>query len=146
MFLTIYKMWILSRSHLIYFAQIHQRNHLRQLFVVVVVQTLIHVWLFGLPWTAASQPPLSLTISQSSPKFMSIELVMPSNYLILCHTLLLPLIFSSIKVFSNELALSIGGLSIGASASDLPMSIWGWFPLGLTGLISLLSKGLSGSL
>ena len=63
------------------------------------------VWLFMTPWTAASQASLSLTISQSLPKFMSSESVMPSNHLILCHPLLLlPSIFPSIRVFSNELA------------------------------------------
>ena len=64
-----------------------------------------YVWLFETPWTAACQTSLSLTISQSLPKFMSIELVMPSNHLILCHhSLLLPSVVSSIRVFSNELA------------------------------------------
>jgi len=67
----------------------------------IVVQLLTHVWLFVTPWTAAHQAPLSSTISQNSLKFMSIELVMISNYLILCH-LQLPSIFPSIKVFSNE--------------------------------------------
>ena len=60
------------------------------------------------PWTAALQASLSITISQSLLKLMSIESVMPSNHLILCHhPLLLPSIFPSIRVFSNELALSI---------------------------------------
>ena len=83
---------------------------------------------------------------QSLLKLMSIESVMPSNHLILCHPLLLlPSISPSIKVFSNELALCIRCQSIGASApaSVLPMNVQGWFPLGLTGLIFLLSKGLS---
>jgi len=78
-------------------------------------------------------------------KFISIELVIPSNYLILSHPLLLlPSVFPSIRVFSSQLALGMRGQSIGASASAsvLPMCIQGWFPLGLTGLISLLSKGL----
>ena len=73
-----------------------------------VVQLLSPVWLFATPWTAAHQASLSLTISQSLPKFMSIELVMPSNHLILCHPfLLLPSIFPSIRVFSNESVLRI---------------------------------------
>ena len=60
------------------------------------------------PWTAAHQASLSITNSQSSPKPMSIESVMPSNHLILCYPLLLlPLIFPSIRVFSNESALRI---------------------------------------
>ena len=77
---------------------------------------------------------------------MSIELMMPYNHLIVCRPLLLlPSIFQSIRVFSSEPALASGGQSIGASASVsvLPMSIQGWFPLGLTDLISLLSKGRS---
>ena len=60
------------------------------------------------PWAAAHQASLSFSISQSLLKFMSIELVMPSNHLVLCHPLLLlPLIFPSIRVFSNESALCI---------------------------------------
>ena len=72
---------------------------------------------------------------------MSIESVMLHNHFILCHPLLLlPSVFQSFPV--SQLFTS-GGQSIGASASVLPMNIQGWFPLGLTGLISLLSKGLS---
>jgi len=74
----------------------------------VVVQWLSHFRLFVTPWTAACQASLSFTISQSLLKFMSIESVMPSDHLILCcPPLLLPSIFPSIKVFSNESALSI---------------------------------------
>ena len=78
-------------------------------------------------------------------KLMSIELVMPSNHLILCRPILLPSVFPSITVFFKESVLHISGQSIGvlASASVLPMNIPGWFPLGLTDLISLQSKGLS---
>ena len=72
------------------------------------VQSLSHVWLLGTPWTAAHQASLSITNSQSLPKLISSELVMPSNHLILCRPLLLPCsIFPSIRVFSNELALHI---------------------------------------
>ena len=64
--------------------------------------------IFVTPWTAAHQASLSITSSQSLPKPMSIESVMPSNHLILCHPLLLlPSIFPSIRIFSNELALRI---------------------------------------
>ena len=71
--------------------------------LLVVVQSLSCVQLFVTPWTAAHQASLSFTISQSLLKFMSVELVMPSNHLILCrHLLLLPSIFPSIRVFSNE--------------------------------------------
>ena len=67
------------------------------------VQLLSHVWLFVTPWITAYQAFLSITNSQSSPKLMSIELVMPSNRLILCRPLLLlPPITLSIRVFSNE--------------------------------------------
>ena len=72
------------------------------------VQSLSHVRLLAIPWTAAHQASLSLTISWSSPKFVLIELVILSNHLILCHLLLLlPSIFPSIRVFFNELALHI---------------------------------------
>ena len=72
------------------------------------VQSLSHVPLFATPWTAARQASLSLTISWSLLKLMSISSVMPSNHLILCHSLLhLPSMFPSIRVFSNESALCI---------------------------------------
>ena len=72
------------------------------------VQSLSHVRLFATPWTAAHQASLPITISWSLVKLMSIESVMPSNYLILCHPLLLLLsIFPSIRVFSKESALHI---------------------------------------
>ena len=71
------------------------------------VQSLSRVWLFVTPWTAARQASLSITNSQSLLKIMSIESVMPSNHLNLCHPLLLPSIFPSIRVFSNESALCI---------------------------------------
>ena len=73
----------------------------------MLVQLLGHVWLFETPWTAARQASLSITNSRSPPKPMSIESVMPSSHLILCHPLLLPSIFPSIKVFSNESTLRI---------------------------------------
>ena len=98
------------------------------------------------PWTAARQASLSFTISQSFLKFMSIESVMPSNHLILCHPLLfLPSIFPSIRVFSNESALHIRwpkywsfSFSINPSNEHPGLS-----PLGWTGWISLQSKGFS---
>ena len=75
--------------------------------VVVDVQFLNHVWPFAAPWTAAHQASLSFTISWSLLKLMSIESVMTSNYLVLGCPLLLPLIFPSIRVFSNESVLHI---------------------------------------
>ena len=98
------------------------------------------------PWIAACQASLSIMNSWSLLKLMSIKLVMPSNHLIFCRSLLLqPSIFPSIRVFSNESFFISGGQSIEVSAlvSVLPMNIQDWFPLGRTGWISLQSKGLS---
>ena len=109
------------------------------------VELLSCVWLFAISWAAACQASLSIANSQNLLKLMSIELVMPSNHLILCHPLLLlPSIFPSIRVFSNESVLQSGGQSIGvsASASALPMDIQDWFPLRWTGWISLQSRGI----
>ena len=103
------------------------------------------IQLFVTPWTAACQAPLSFTIFWSLLKFLSIESVMLSNHLILCHPLLfLPSVFPSISLFPVNRFFASDGQGIGASASisALPMNIQGWFPLGWTGLISLLSKGL----
>ena len=114
--------------------------------IFVIVQSLSHVWFFMTPWTAAHQGPLFSTISQNLLKLISIESVMISNHVILCcPLLLLPSIFPSIRVFSNELALCIRWPNIGAptSAPVLPTNIQSWFPFRLTGLISLLPKGLS---
>ena len=112
----------------------------------VVVQLPSRVQLIDTLWTAAHQASLSFTISWSMLKLMSIESVMPSNYIILCYLLLLtPLIFPSIRIFSNVSVLHIRWpkyWSFNFSIS-LPMNIQDWFPLGLTGLISLQSKGLS---
>ena len=71
------------------------------------VQSLSRVQLFATPWTAAHQASLSITNSRSLLKPMSVELVMPSNHLILCHPLLPPSIFPSISIFSNESVLRI---------------------------------------
>ena len=95
------------------------------------------------PWFATGQAPRSSMVSWSLLKFTSIKLVMPSNRLILYHPLLLlPSIFPSIRVFSSEFALPFRWLKHGAStlASVLPMNFQGWFPLGLTGLISVQSR------
>ena len=115
--------------------------------VVVVVHLLYHVWLFATPWTAACQASLSFTVSWSLLRFMSIELVMISNHLIIyCPLLLLPLVFPRVRERSSSSfpvswLFASGCQNIGASAlaSVLTMNIQGWFP----GLISLQSKGLS---
>ena len=110
---------------------------------VAVIQLLSCIWLFATPWTIARQASLSFTISLSLLKLMFIESVMPSNHLILCRPLLLPSIFPASGYFLISQLFTSGGQSIGASASVLPMNIQGLFPLGLSGFISLWSKGLS---
>ena len=110
---------------------------------VHVVQLLSRVRLFATPWTAALQASPSFIISQDLLKLMSTELATPSNHLILCcPLLLLPSVFLSIRVLSNQLALW-PKFRASVSASVLPMNIHCWFPLGWTGWISLLSKGIS---
>ena len=111
-------------------------------FVFSSIQLFSRVWLFETTWTAACQASLSITNSQ----LMSIMSVLPSNHLILYHPfLLLPSIFSIISIFPVNWLSTWSGPSIGASASAsvLQMNIRGWFPLRLTGLISLQSKELS---
>ena len=99
------------------------QENLRDLLASLVVQSLSRVRLFATPWTTAHQAFLSFTISQSLLKLMFIESVMPSN----CHPLLLlPSIFPSIRVFSNELALGIRllcpPLSPGVCSNSCPSS------------------------
>ena len=100
------------------------------------------------PWIIVHQASLSITNSQGSPKLMSIESVMPSSHLILCHPLLLPSVFPNIRVFSNESVLirwHFQNIGVSASTSVLPMITQDWFPLRWTGWIFLQSKGLSKS-
>ena len=93
---------------------------------VLVVQLLSRVCLFATPWTAAHQTSLSSTVSQSLPRFVSIESVILSNHLILCHPLLLlPSVFPSIMSFPVRQLFTSSGRSIGASPSVLPMNIQG---------------------
>ena len=96
------------------------------------------------PWAVACQASLCFTTFQSFLKFMSIESVMLSNHLILCYPLLLLSIFPSIRVFPNESALCISWPKYWRFSFSFSPSYeyQGWFPLGLTGLNSLLSKGL----
>ena len=109
-------------------------------------QSLSRVWLFVTSWTTAHQASLSMINSQSPHKPMSIESVMLSNHLVLCHHFSSsPQSFPASGSFPVSCLFASGDQCIeaSASASVLPMNIQGWFPLGLTGLISLLSKGLS---
>ena len=93
---------------LFYYVFLQNIEHCSLCYIFSSVQALSHVRLFANPWIAAHQASLSITNSQSSPKLMSIQLVMPSSHLILYHTLLLlPPIPPSIRVFSNESALHI---------------------------------------
>ena len=104
------------------------------------VQLLSHVRLFATPCITACQASMSITNSWSLPKLMSIELVMPANHLIPCHSLLhLPSIFPSIRVFSNESALCIGWPNYWSFSFNISPSIE--HP-GRTGWIYLQSKGL----
>ena len=107
------------------------------------VQSFSCVRLFGTPWTAARQASLSITNSQSLLKFMSIESVMPTNHLILCHPLLLsPSIFPSIRVFSNESVLHITWPKYWSFSFSISLNIQDCLLLGWTGWISLQTKGL----
>ena len=112
--------------------------------IFVVVQSLSRVWLFVATWTATHQAFL-FTLFWSLLKLMSIELVMPSNHLILCHPLSCLQSFPESGSFQMSQFFTIGGQSIGVSAlaSVPPKKSQGWYPSQWTGLISLLSKGLS---
>ena len=110
------------------------------------VQLLSRVQLFVTPWIAAHQASLSITIPRSSLRLTSIESVMPSSHLILCHPLLLlPPIPPGIRVFSSESSLRMRWPKywVSALASFLPKKSQGWSPSEWTGWISLQSKGLS---
>ena len=112
--------------------------------LIVVVRLLSCVWLFVTPWTAAHQASLSFTISWNLLKLRSIESVMPSKHLILCcPLLLLPSIFPSIRVFSNELALHIS-ISPSYEYSELISFRIDWFDLAVQGTLkSLLQHHIS---
>ena len=118
-------------------------NYLILLAVVVMSS---HAWLFATQWSAAREASLSFTVSHSLLKLMSIELVMPSNHLILCYPLLLlPSLFPISRVFSNELALCIRwpkywSLIFSSSSSN---EYSGLISLRIDWFISLQSKGLS---
>ena len=110
------------------------------------VQLLSCVWLFVTPWTAALQASLYISNFQSLLKLMSIESVIPSNHLILCR----PFYSCSQYLPASEsfpvcqfFTSGCRSIRVSASAPALTTNIQGWFPLGLTSLISLLSKGLS---
>ena len=125
--------WCLYRSEIIVAISLVNILHLSS------VQSLSHVWLFATPWTAAHQASLSITNCQTLPKLMSIESVMPSNHLILCNPhLLLPSIFPSIRVYSNESALCIRWPKYWSFSFNISPSNW-------TLRTDLLLDGLVGS-
>ena len=105
-----------------------------------VIQSCLTLRPHGLQHARISCPSLSPRVRSNS---FPLSQRQWSNHLIPCFHLLLTSVFPGIRLFSNELSLGSRCQSIGASASVLPMNIQGWFPLGLTGFISLLSKGLS---
>ena len=122
-------------KHSIIFLKINDMSRATWFHNFSSVQLLSHVWLSVTPWTVAHQASLSITNSWSLLKLMSIESVMPSNHLILCHPLLLlPSIFPASGSFPMSQFFTSGGQSIGvsASASVLPMNIQDWFTLGWT--------------
>ena len=111
----------------------------------LLLQLLSHVRLFATQWTAAHQVSLSFTISWSLLKLMSIVLMMLSNHLILCCPLLLPSIFPSLRVFSNELVLRIRRPKYWSFSfsNGLSNEYSGLISFSIDWLISLLCKGLS---
>ena len=114
---------------------------------LAVVESISHVWLFETPWTVVCQVPLFFTNSHGLLKFMSIELGMLFNHLILCCPLLLFLqSFPASGFFLMSRLYASGGQSTGVSLSVFPMNIQSWFPLRLTGLISLGFQGTFKSL
>ena len=118
-------------------------RHLDHPFVVVV-QLLSRVWLFATPWTAAHQDSLSFTTSWSLLKLMSLSWwCCPTISSSVAPFSSYPQSFPASASFPRSQLFISGGQSMGASASVLPMNIQDWFPSGLTGLLSLLSKGLS---
>ena len=120
--------------------------HMKSWLIGSEVKSLSRVWLFATPWTAARKASLSITNSWSLLNLTSIQSVMPSNHLILCHPLPLRLqYFPASGSFQMSHFFASGGQSIGlsASASVLQMNIQDWFPLGWTGWIFLQSKRLS---
>ena len=132
--------WIILKNYF----DFYQSNSVQFSSVQSLQLLSCHVQLFATPWIAARQASLSITNSRSLLRLIYIESVMPSNHLILCHPLcLLPSIFPSIRVFSNESVLCIRWPKFQLQHQSFQMNIQDWFPLGWTGWISLQSKGLS---
>ena len=123
---------------ILYFLMLCLLSNCKLPFCSFFVPLLSHVWNFATPWTTALQASLCFTISLSLLKLMSVESVMLSNHLILCHSLLLlPSIFPSIRVSSSHQVARVLKFQ-----HQFFQWIFLWFLLGLTGLISLQSKGL----
>ena len=125
---------------------LHTQTHINIYIQFSSVQSLSHVRLFVAPWIAAHQASLSITNSRSSLKLMSIELVMPSSHLILCHPFSsCPQSLPAAESFPMSQLFAWGGQSTGVSAlaSFFSKKSQGWSPSEWTGWISLQSKGLS---
>ena len=143
--------WLLNAKHNLIVSFVHmiilgQLAKVKKVYQFSSVQSLSHVRLFATPWIATRQDSLSITNFWSSPKLTSIESVMPSSHLILCHPLLhLPPIPPSIRVFSNESTLHMMWPKYWSfSFSIIPSKeIPGLISSEWTGWISLWSKGLS---
>ena len=106
--MSLSKLWEIAKDREVRCAPIHRVTKGWTWLQFSSVQLLSRIWLFVTPWTTASQASLSITNAQSLPKLMWIKSVMPSNHLILCHPFfLLPSIFTSIRVFSNDSAFHI---------------------------------------
>ena len=119
---------------------------LKEFLIISSVQLLSCIWLFVTPWTAAYQASLVITNFRRLHRLMSIESAMPSSHLILCLPfLLLPSIFPSIRIFSNESALHIRWPKYWSFSFNINPSskYWGLISLGWTAWISLQPKGLS---
>ena len=116
-------------------------ENLPEIVIKVVVQLLSCIWLFATPWTTVHQASLSFIITQSFLKLISTESVMISNNFIPWYPLLsCPQFLPASRTFSNSQLFKSHGqtIRVSASASVLPRNIQGWFPLGLTGFISVV--------
>ena len=115
---------LMMKLKLQYFGHLRQKaDSLEKTLMLGKWKSFSPVWLFVTPWTAALQASLSITNSRRLLKLMSIESVMPSNHLILCHPLLPPSVFPASGSLPTSWLLASGGRSPGASASVLPVNI-----------------------
>ena len=143
--MTIIRVWPAEGGARVFVYISYTENTRSSVLICQRVHSLSHDGLFATPWNVAHQASLSVNSFCNLLKLMSIKSVMPFNHLILCQPLLLSSVLLRIRSSLMSQLFASGGQSIGASASAsvLPMNIQDWFPLGLTGWVSLQSKGLS---